>query len=170
MDPVGHLTLRAALALLFAAAALHKLRDPARFATAVAEYRLVPARSVAAFARALPVGEIAIAAAAAVGVRAAFVVAAALLAVYTGAIAVNLARGRRLLDCGCLGSGLRQPLGWGLVARNAGLVVAALAGLAPVASRPLVWLDAFTVVAATLAVVALWAAATRVAAVPEAGA
>ena len=44
MDPVIDSTLRAALALLFAGAVQHKLRDPRHFTATLAEYRLLPAR------------------------------------------------------------------------------------------------------------------------------
>ena len=44
MDPVIDLTLRAALALLFAGAVRHKLLDPRHFTATLAEYRLLPAR------------------------------------------------------------------------------------------------------------------------------
>ena len=44
--------------------------------------------------------------------------AAALLVVFAWAMAINIRRGRRAIDCGCGRSQLRQPLGWGLVVRN----------------------------------------------------
>jgi len=37
---------------------------------------------------------------------------------------INIRRGRSQIDCGCGRSQLRQPLGWGLVARN--ILLAAL--------------------------------------------
>ena len=42
MDPVADITLRSAFALLFLVAASHKLRDPGRFRTTLADYRLLP--------------------------------------------------------------------------------------------------------------------------------
>ena len=45
-----------------------------------------------------------------------------LLALYAGAMAVNLARGRRDLDCGCAGPGVRRPVGEGLLIRNGALI------------------------------------------------
>ena len=87
--------------------------------------------------------------------------AAALLALYAAAIAVNLARGRRHLDCGCAGPALRRPISGWLVVRNLVLVAIALADLAPLSTRPLVWVDALTVVAATAALAACWMAADR---------
>jgi hypothetical protein len=34
------------------------------------------------------------------------------------AIAINVARGRKAIDCGCFRTGYKQPLSWLLVARN----------------------------------------------------
>jgi hypothetical protein len=71
---------------------------------------------------------------------------------------VNLARGRRDLGCGCGGPAARQPISGGLVARNAALATAALAGLLSTATRALVWIDALTVVGTVAALAALYAA------------
>jgi hypothetical protein len=167
MDPALALSLRAALALVLGAAAWHKLRDLRAFHAAVSGYALLPAGLVAPAAAALVSAEVTIAAALlapgsldAAG-RAGAVATAALLTLYTGAIGVNLARGRRDVDCGCAGPGLRQPLHAGLVARNALLVVAALAAAAPVAPRQLGALDAVAIAGAALTLFALHAAAQR---------
>jgi hypothetical protein len=191
-DPVLAAALRGGLALLFATAAAHKLRDLAGFRATLAAYRLLPAFAVGAFAVAAVALEVAAAAALALGaiaslaapghgvaavggaasgggtavggvaiagvVAAGPALAAALLAVYTGAIAVNVARGRTDLDCGCLGPALRQPVGAGVLARNAILIAASLACLLPVRERALGWLDAFTAVAAVATAAALYAA------------
>ncbi len=156
MDPTLHLTLRIALALLLATAAVHKLRDRTAFQATLAAYRLVPA----ALAPVVIGVELGVAAAlcvppfGAVGVLA----AAVLLLVYATAIGVNLVRGRDI-DCGCAGPAARRPIGAGLVARNVLLAAAALAGMAPLHARPLVWMDGVTVVAAVLALSALYGAA-----------
>ena len=123
--------LRFGLLLLLASGAAEKLRDSRRFRAAVAGYALLPERAIGAAATAFALGEAALAAAllapAAAGVRAIAAVAAALLfAVYGAAIAINLARGRRAIDCGCGGPAARVPLSGWLVARNALLVAAAL--------------------------------------------
>ena len=60
---------------------------------------------------------------------------------------MNLARGRREIDCGCFGPALRQPLSLALVLRNAGLIALALVCALPVGSRALVPLDALTIAA-----------------------
>jgi hypothetical protein len=169
LDPAVAAALRAGLALLFAAAALHKARDPRAFRDALAAYRVLPPAAAGAAAAAVVAAELAAAAllvAALPGAgdgawlrRAGGLLAAALLAVYGAAIAANLARGRRDLDCGCLGPAGRQPLSGWLVARNAALAAAALALLLPVSTRALLWPDALTVAGATLLAALVWTAA-----------
>ena len=161
MDPVIDATVRAALALLLLAAAAHKLRDPARFRATVAEYRLLPRPLVALGAAILVLSEVAVAVALAGARTWGLAGAAALLGLYAAAIAVNLARGRRHLDCGCTGPVLRRPISGWLVLRNLALVAIALADLAPVSMRPLVWIDQLTVAAATAAFAACWLATDR---------
>ncbi len=161
MDPVVDVTLRAALALLLLAAAGHKLRDLPRFRATLADYRLLPHAIVPAAAGLVAGVELAIAAALLVLPRPALVAAAALLAVYAVAIGINLARGRRHIDCGCAGPAARQTISGRLVARNVLLATSALAGLAPAHPRPLVWVDALTIVGSTAALAALYATLDR---------
>ena len=161
MDPVIDATVRTALALLVFTAALHKIRDPARFRATVADYRLLPSPLVTVGAAILVLSEVAVVVALAVARTWGVAGAGALLGLYAAAIAVNLARGRRHLDCGCTGPALRRPISGWLVLRNLVLVAIALADLAPVATRPLVWIDRLTVVAATAAFAACWMAADR---------
>jgi Methylamine utilisation protein MauE len=161
MDPVIDLTLRAALGLLFAVAAAHKLRDPRRFAATLAEYRVLPAGLAGAASALLVALELAVVAALVVDRRLGLAGAAALLGLYAGAMATNLARGRRHIDCGCAGPAARRPISGWLVVRNVMLACVALAGLAPIGPRTLLWIDGFTVVAATAAVAACWTAADR---------
>jgi hypothetical protein len=73
--------------------------------------------------------------------------AAALLALYSAAIVVNLARGRREIDCGCFGPAQRQPLSPALVLRNGVLIALALVCALPAGVRALVPLDALTIAA-----------------------
>jgi hypothetical protein len=74
---------------------------------------------------------------------------------------VNLARGRRDIECGCAGPAARQPLSEWLLARNALLVAAALVGLGGAASRPLVWVDALTISGGIAMLAATWLAVHR---------
>ncbi|MEX2207052.1 MAG: MauE/DoxX family redox-associated membrane protein [Myxococcota bacterium] len=146
VDPALALVLRAGLALLFASAAAHKLRDFGAFRDALEGYRLVPAPALGVFAGGLIAAELGTAAALVLGEHGG-VAAAALLGLYSAAIALNLARGLREIDCGCFGPALRQPLSLALVLRN--LLLIALAGvcLLPVGMRALAPLDALTIAA-----------------------
>ena len=75
--------------------------------------------------------------------------------VYAAAVGMNLARGRRDIDCGCAGFGRRQSLHEWLLARNLlYVVIAGGAALVPVA-RPLTWFDALTALLAVSALAAL---------------
>jgi hypothetical protein len=119
------LALRVLVALAFLTAAFGKLRHRLEFQGVVANYRLLPEAVVPAFAFLLPPVEIAIAAAMLfVPSWWPAVCAAALLVLFAVAMAINIARGRRHIDCGCFQSTLKQTLNWILVARNAGLALA----------------------------------------------
>lgn len=149
IDPAVQLTIRWALSLLFLWAAGHKLRDFPGFAQTLRDYRLLPA-SLAPAAAACVIGlELAIAGALPLGPASPPALGAALLlATYGGAIAINLFRGRRHIDCGCAGPARRQPLSPALVVRNAVLCGGALCASLPPSPRALTWIDAVTAVAA----------------------
>jgi hypothetical protein len=154
-DPLAGWIAAAWLAVLFAHAGLAKLADLALFEQHLAAYHL-PDALRAALLRALPVAELAVAAALLSPWRTAgALAAAALLLSYAAAMALHLAQGLAL-DCGCGGEPL--PVSWALVARNA--VLAALAGIAgaPHAARAL-GLGDFAVVAASVPLAALLYAA-----------
>ena len=117
-----HATAAFFLALLFVRAALHKLGDRYRFQGILADYGYLPERALPAAAFAIPVLELATAVllimptARPVGAA----LAGTLLIAYAIAMAISLARGQYLMDCGC--GGAPEPISWLLVARNAGLV------------------------------------------------
>jgi len=118
------LGIRVLIALVFLSAALGKIRHRLAFEGVVANYRLLPEIAVPAFALLLPLVEAAIAGALLfappfwpeAG-------AALLLVVFAAAMAINILRGRRHIDCGCFQSALKQTLNWTLVVRNAGLAM-----------------------------------------------
>lgn len=158
LDPALLFTLRAALALLWLAAAAQKLRDPLRFRAALADYQLAPAAAAPALAALVTglEGVLGFALLVPASGAAAALASAALLALYASAIALNLKRGRRSLDCGC---GARpQPIDASLVARNLALVLLALLAALPSSGRALVWLDAPTIAGGAAALAALYAA------------
>lgn len=126
IDPSILMASRVLGALVFGTAVAGKLRHRAAFVGVVANYRLVP-DPLAAPAAGLVIGlELLVTAAllSGVGLAAGAGLAVALLLGFAGAMAINLRRGRREIDCGCFQSALRQQLSWALVARN--LVLAAL--------------------------------------------
>lgn len=141
-DPVVVVGSRLAVALLFATAASHKLRNFVDFRDTVENYDLLPAFLLAPAAVVVIGLEVAIVAALLYppAVAAGSTAAIWLLLCYMFAIGINLARGRRSIDCGCGGRSLRQPISEWLVLRNLLLVgVAWLAGGAMVARDVTVW-------------------------------
>jgi hypothetical protein len=118
------LAIRVLVALIFLTAAVGKFRHRLVFQGVVANYRLLPDSAVPAFALLLPPVEAAVAAALLFAPALwPAVSAASLLILFAVAMAINIRRGRRHIDCGCFQSTLKQTLSWILVARNAGLAL-----------------------------------------------
>jgi methylamine utilization protein MauE len=156
IDPTVSLLLALAFAALFGSAAGMKVRAPAIFVATLADYRLVPR----ALLQATGFLVIAIEVAVAIGLlwpatrAASGVIGASLLGVYGLAIAINLARGRQEIDCGC--SLRRRPIGRWMVARNFVFAAALLVVTLPVAARPLGFGDAATIGAGLLVLALLY--------------
>jgi hypothetical protein len=127
------IAIRIAVALVFLLAAIGKLRHIAVFHGVVSNYRVLPGVLVRPAAYGLPAAEAIIGAVLLAGLYTpwAELAAAALLAVFAAAMAVNLLRGRRHIDCGCFQGTLQQRLRWRLVARNCGLAMLIAASPAP---------------------------------------
>jgi hypothetical protein len=142
IDPLLQLVIAAALALLFAGAALHKRGEPGRFRAQLAAYELLPPGLLRPVAGALPWCELSVALLLlpAVTRAAAGTAAAGLLLVYAAGMGINLLRGRGAIDCGC--GGAEQPLSWLLVFRNLALASAAALLVAPATERVLLVTDA----------------------------
>jgi hypothetical protein len=119
------LAIRVLVALVFLTAALGKFRHRLVFQGVVANYRLMPEIAVPAFALVLPPVEATVAVALLFAPSSSWpaVSAAVLLILFAVAMAINIRRGRRHIDCGCFQSALKQTLSWTLVARNAGLAL-----------------------------------------------
>lgn len=115
--------------LVFLSAGMAKLRNRRIFPGVVENYRLLPPALVRPVAAILPAGEVLTGAALLAGVWLAALPAIALLLIFGWAMAVNIARGRGHIDCGCGRSDLRQPLNRGLVWRNAVLALAVVPAL-----------------------------------------
>ena len=146
-DPIMTISAAAALAAVFAAAAVAKLRDLSIFAAVVQNFRILPEFLARPFAYVLPPVELAVAVGVLVEASRGWAAAGALalLAAFTVAIAVNLARGRREIDCGCFGTSHSQTLSGWLIGRNAALaLLAAICLGAPSVTRPVHWLDLLT--------------------------
>jgi hypothetical protein len=165
IDPVIELSLCLGLALLFAVAAWHKVSDRARFRASLRGYRLLPSWLIPPVAWFLPVAEASLV----LGLlwpptrQAAALGATLLLTLYSSAIAANLARGRREIDCGCFASSAHVPISGWLVGRNVMLIVATLVLALPVRARSLVWIDVVTIATALTTLSLLWAAGQRLA-------
>jgi hypothetical protein len=146
-DPTVQILGCLSLSALLIVAAIHKLLEPAAFRGTLTAYRLLPAAMVALIGPLVPLTELAAGAALLYPEdrtrAAALSVGAVLLSVYAAAMAVNILRGNRSIDCGCLGFGARRPrLTWVLVARNLviALMASALAVVQP-GERLLLWFD-----------------------------
>lgn len=165
-DPVLLYAASAALACVLLLGALEKLKDMTAFAAAVTAYEIVPAGVGAAFAWGYVLAE-ALAGAlllAPVSRSTGAALALAVLAVATAGVAVNLARGRRDIDCGCGGPAFRSAaargagLSWWMVLRNGLLALWTLPVFAAAqgASRSLQWADAASVFGLAMSAVALY--------------
>jgi uncharacterized membrane protein YphA (DoxX/SURF4 family) len=124
------LAIRILISLVFLTAAYGKLRHWVVFQGVVANYRLLPEGLAAPAAYALPPVEVLVGAALLLGVGSPWpeLAGAALLLLFALAMGINIARGRRHIDCGCFQSALKQTLNWTMVIRN--FVLSLLLGLA----------------------------------------
>ncbi|MCS5637488.1 MAG: DoxX family membrane protein [Myxococcota bacterium] len=161
LDPVLLLMARLGLATLFLAGAVHKLRNLEGFAETVRDYRILPPSLSRQSALGLATAE--------AGVAVCLLLpgldplgsagTALLLALYSGAIGLNLARGRRHIDCGCMGFGRGQSISGWLLARNGCLVALAFLLLVPAVPRAMGWVDLFSISAGLAMTALLWLAA-----------
>ncbi len=152
LDPALHYLIVCLLALVFIQGSVSKLLARDEFQGVVANYRLLPAFLVAPFANVLPFAELA----AGAGVllpstrTLAALLAAGLLLMFSLAIAVNLARGRTEIDCGCFKSALKQTISGWLILRNLFLIVAAISLWIAVGDRSIGLLDYVSVAAGSV--------------------
>ena len=122
---------RLAVAAIFLGACVAKIRDPAAFALAVNSYRILPGEFVNLVAIVLPWIELTTGLAVLLAPprprAAGAAIIAAMLAVFTIAISLNLARGIEA-SCGCFSTRADAAVsdGWNLV-RNGALIWLALA-------------------------------------------
>ena len=163
LDPVFGYQGVFGVALLLAIASTHKFADRAGFAEALAAYRVLPegwARRAAPVVMGL---ELALA----VGIlnsstrRACVLGAMLLLTSYALGVAVNLARGRRDLDCGCGPLRDRRPIAPWMLGRNALLVLILAVSSVPWTPRALTPTDFLTIIGGIVAAAILYTTLDR---------
>jgi hypothetical protein len=163
LDPVAGYTIVCGVALLFALAGSHKLRNPAQFTETFSAYDVLPGPLALLAARLIPALEIAVALALPWAFCRPWAPLAAMgfLIAYAAGISLNLARGRRELDCGCGAAGNRRSIAPWMVWRNLILALALAAAALPWSARTLTGLDLATVIGALAAAALLYAAVDR---------
>ena len=158
LDPcVGYL-LVAAYALLFAWAAYLKLRNMRAFTAVLDHYRLVPRGLLPIAAHLVPLGEAAIAVFLLLprDRASAAIMGSGMCLLYALAIGINLKRGRRDLDCGCLGPLKRRPISRWMLWRNLALASTLLIICLPWSSRALNGIDLLTIGAGAVGIAMLY--------------
>lgn len=145
--------IRLLTALVFLTAAVGKMRNWTVLQGVIANYRLLPDALVMPVSWALPVIELIVGAACLSPLASPWpeLAAALLLAVFATGMAINLARGRRDIDCGCFQSTLKQTLRWPLVLRNVALIA-----LLAVSAWDRSTVDAWALINAAIAGIALF--------------
>ena len=159
IDPAAAELVSIFLALVFGASGAMKLWDLEVFHGSVANYALLPRSLEQPFAYTLPILELASACALPLANTRPYgaLLVLALLLVFTAAVAINIARGRTGIDCGCFGPALRQELNGWLIVRNLLLAGCAALLLIPASARALTWLDAVTIAAGAAALAIMYA-------------
>ena len=116
--PVLGLVLRVYLGGVFVYASMYKINYPAEFAESIAAYQLVPFWALNPAALLMPWLELIAGVLLVIGVRtrAAAVAIGGMLALFSLAVLLALARGIPV-GCGCFSS-LEEPLGWDTLARD----------------------------------------------------
>jgi len=160
VDAIVVYSLVAGLVVILLLGALDKWCNLAAFEQAVSGYQLLSETLVKPFALCFVAAESLAALALLWPAYRPFGAALALAVVgaASGGIGLNLARGRRDVDCGCggLGHSAHGLSGW-LLLRNALLLLAALLVLAGMPTgRVLTWFDGVTFVGTTLAILGLY--------------
>jgi uncharacterized membrane protein YphA (DoxX/SURF4 family) len=121
---------RLSLALVLIPSAVAKMFDSRRFTVGITDYRIVSDGVAGALGVVVPVAELGIGVGLLTGIVPAVLglAAAALFAVFTIAVAVNLRRGRAIA-CNCFGVAATSTIGAGTIARNC-FLLALSAGVA----------------------------------------
>ena len=142
-DPIYSLTIALLIAFIFALAGIHKAMDFARHAGVVADYRVVPAWSVPLLAPLIVILELGAAFLVLIPLTRStgLILTMGLLLIYIFSIGLNLARGRKFIDCGCgWGSQGHHISAW-LIVRNLTMMVITAVALLPSTNRSLYLVD-----------------------------
>ncbi|WP_295007490.1 MauE/DoxX family redox-associated membrane protein [uncultured Dechloromonas sp.] len=160
-DPVVVHAAAAAMGIILIVGALGKLRDLELFRYAVENYGLLGSTASALVARVLPAVELLAGLALILETTRLLgvLLGLAVMALVTGAVAINLLRGMGRIECGCGTGG--QRISWGLVGRNLFLSAALLLAAADELPRSLGAIDYFSVAGAILALLVLYASANQ---------
>lgn len=153
---------RLTIAVIFALAAYHAMREWAVFAGIVEQYRIAPRWLARIAALILPPLELAAAAALVLPrtTSAGAVLGLCLMGLFTVAITINLARGRVSIDCGC-GGASGQQLSPGLVLRNLVVIFGLIVAWMAPTNGAVNGVTTIGVIGASLALIALYFAANQ---------
>jgi hypothetical protein len=162
IDPLLPTAIALGFAVLFVAAAWHKLSARGRFEAILRDYRLLPEFLARPIARLMPAIELTLGLGWISGLfpHVTALASVVLLATYALAMTINIMRGRIYIDCGCgfgASTGEKQALSSSLVARNILLIGLALLPLVPTTGRDLGLTDFVIVIASVLTAVFLYA-------------
>lgn len=166
LDPLILKVISIGFGLLFLLAATHKFSTAQQFRVILEEYQVMPRALAGIAARVVPLVEVMLSIGWFTGYRPQLVAfsSAALLAIYTSAIGINLLRGRVHIGCGCGVAGSSdgdQQLSSGLLLRNSILIGIALVAAIPATARPFGVVDYVTLGATLLASALLYLAANQ---------
>ena len=119
-NPLSLILARILVAFVLLTSAYGKLSRPCHFISVIQTYQLLPKSLVRPFASALPWSEVIIGLLLVLGWQTyhAAVTGASLMTIFILAIAINLARGRTELECGCFGARHWEKIGWKVMARD----------------------------------------------------
>ena len=147
-------------AVLFLSTGSHKLVNRIEFQGILQDYKLLPVTWVKAATVLLALCELTLGIAWVSGlvVQLAGLATTTFLLIYALAMAINLARGRTSISCGC-SFGAGDALSWLHVFRNLLLIGMACIVFLPVEDRALVWVDVFSVSAALIVALVLYSTA-----------
>lgn len=152
IDPVIPLVCSLILSYVFVVASFHKWQNLSEFRETLTNYQVLPEALLGFFVLSVPTVELLCGVALLVpySVTMAASGVAILLLMYIGAIAINLLKGRRTIDCGCGGTEQKQAISEGLIVRNGVLVFFAYCLITAVPARELGALDWLIALLATV--------------------